>query len=429
MLKVLELFSGIGAQHKALTRLGVSAEFTQCEIDKYAISSYNAIHGETKNLGDICKVKEENLEKNQWDLITYSFPCTDISIAGKMLGGDKNSGTRSSLLWEVEKFIRIVRPKYLLMENVKNLVGKKFFHTFKEWLLVLEKYGYNNYWQVLNAKDYGIPQNRSRVFCVSIRKDLRQGYEFPKKEPLKIYLSDLLEKEVDEKYYLSDKMLKCFLKDTGDSFNRKDRFLSSLKSVQKNNVALTITTRAGSRSTDNFIDTYQFAKSDNFMNGKDRLQINKNISDTLQTSQKEAVVFSKMETTTNLKTQLCNKLIEENKVKPFDIVKHSYSNNRLKEKRRIVENNNSNLAITLTTRADTIGVVVPTIDQLRIRKLTPLETFLLMGFDKEDYEKVKATGISNAQMYKIMGNSIVVNVLEKIFYNLLIEKKEFDRLF
>lgn len=165
------------------------------------------------------------------------------------------------------------------------------------------------------------------------------------------------------------------------------------------------------------------------MNGKNRLQINKNISDTLQTSQKEAVVFSKMETTTNLKTQLCNKLIEENKVKPFDIVKHSYSNNRLKEKRRIVENNNSNLVITLTTRADTIGVVVPTIDQLRIRKLTPLECFLLMGFDKEDYEKVKAIGMSDNQMYKQCGNSIVVNVLEKIFYNLLIEKKEFDRLF
>lgn len=413
-LKVLELFSGIGAQHKALTRIGVSAEFTQCEIDKYAILSYNAIHGETKNLGDITKINENDLYKDQWDLITYSSPCQSFSIAGKMKGLQGQSG----LLLEVEKFIIKVRPKYLLMENVKNLVGKKFINDFNNWLKVLYDYGYNNYWQVLNAKDYGIPQNRERVFCVSIRKDLKQGYEFPKKEPLKIFLSDLLEKEVDEKYYLSNKMVKYFTNENTGKVNRKEQFLRNFKSNKKD-IANTITTRNGSRATDTFIGTYQFDKSDKFMGGKNRLQINKNISDTLLTKQKEAVV---------LKTQLCNKLIEENKVKEYDIVKHSYSNDRM-NKESAVEKGSNNISITLTTRADTIGVVVPTIDILRIRKLTPLETFLLMGFDKEDYEKVKATGISNAQMYKIMGNSIVVNVLEKIFYNLLIDKKEFDRLF
>lgn len=414
MLKVLELFSGIGSQAKAIKRLGIDAEFTQCEIDKYAISSYNAIHGETKNLGDITKINENDLYKDQWDLITYSSPCQSFSIAGKMKGLQGQSG----LLLEVEKFIRKVRPKYLLMENVKNLVGKKFINDFNNWLKVLYDYGYNNYWQVLNAKDYGIPQNRERVFVVSIRKDLKQGYEFPKKEPLKIYLSDLLEKEVDEKYYLSDKMIKYFTNENTGKVNRKEQFLRNFKSNKKD-IANTITTRNGSRATDTFIGTYQFDKSDKFMGGKNRLQINKNISDTLLTKQKEAVV---------LKTQLCNKLIEENKVKEYDIVKHSYSNDRM-NKESAVEKGSNNISITLTTRADTIGVVVPTIDILRIRKLTPLETFLLMGFDKEDYEKVKATGISNAQMYKIMGNSIVVNVLEKIFYNLLIDKKEFDRLF
>lgn len=413
-LKVLELFSGIGSQAKAIKRLGIDAEFTQCEIDKYAISSYNAIHGETKNFGDITKINENDLYKDQWDLITYSSPCQSFSIAGKMKGLQGQSG----LLLEVEKFIRKVRPKYLLMENVKNLVGKKFINDFNNWLKVLYDYGYNNYWQVLNAKDYGIPQNRERVFVVSIRKDLKQGYEFPKKEPLKIYLSDLLEKEVDEKYYLSDKMLNYFTKENTGKVNRKEQFLRNFKNDKKD-IANTITTRNGSRATDTFIGTYQFDKSDKFMGGKNRLQINKNISDTLLTKQKEAVV---------LKTQLCNKLIEENKVKEYDIVKHSYSNDRM-NKESAVEKGSNNISITLTTRADTIGVVVPTIDILRIRKLTPLETFLLMGFDKEDYEKVKVIGMSNAQMYKIMGNSIVVNVLEKIFYNLLIDKKEFDRLF
>lgn len=204
-IKILELFSGYGSQKLALDYLGIPCESTQCEIDKYAVEAYNQIHGETENLGDICKVDETKLP--YYDLITYSSPCQDFSVAGLQKGGDKDSGTRSSLLWECERIIKAVKPKYLLMENVKNLVGKQHKHNFITWLDTLDALGYNNYWQVLNAKDYGIPQNRERVFVVSIRKDIQQGYTFPEKIPLEKRLKDVLETNVDEKYYLSEKLI------------------------------------------------------------------------------------------------------------------------------------------------------------------------------------------------------------------------------
>lgn len=140
------------------------------------------------------------------DLFTYSFPCTSVSLAGKQQGFEKGSGTASSLLWECERVIQAKKPKYLLLENVKNLVGKKFIDGFNEWLKVLEDLGYTNYWQVLNAKDYGVPQNRERVFVVSILGE-HKPYQFPEKEPLLIRLKDILESEVDEKFYLSDEQV------------------------------------------------------------------------------------------------------------------------------------------------------------------------------------------------------------------------------
>ena len=199
MIKVFEAFAGIGTQRMALRNLGIEHEVVAiAEIDKFAIKSYEAIHGEVNNLGDISKIKTEDIPDH--DLFTYSFPCQDISIAGKQAGITEN--TRSGLLWECEKVIEVKRPKYLLMENVKNLVGKKFKADFDKWLERLEELGYSNYWQVLNAKHYGIPQNRERVFCVSILGE-HTPYEFPKPIPLELRLKDVLEDEVDEKFYLS----------------------------------------------------------------------------------------------------------------------------------------------------------------------------------------------------------------------------------
>lgn len=202
MLRVFEAFAGIGTQRMALRNLGISHEVVAvAEIDKFAIKSYEAIHGPVNNLGDISKINPDNIPDH--DLFTYSFPCQDISVAGKQAGLDIDIGTRSGLLWECQRVIATKKPKYLLMENVKNLVGKKHKPNFDKWLDWLESQGYTNYWQVLNAKDYGVPQNRERVFCVSILGD-HEPYIFPEKQELTIRLKDVLEEDVDEKYYLSE---------------------------------------------------------------------------------------------------------------------------------------------------------------------------------------------------------------------------------
>ena len=211
-MKVLSLFSGIGAFEKALDNLEIPYELVgYCEIDKYASKSYSAIHGvdESKNLGDITKIDEKALPKDI-DLITYGFPCQDISLSGKQKGlfNEDGSQTRSGLFFEALRIIETTKPRVAIAENVKNLTSKKFAEQFKMVLDSLEMAGYNNYWQVLNAKDYGIPQNRERVFIVSIRKDIDAGsFEFPKGFQLELRLKDMLEDEVDEKYYMSEKAI------------------------------------------------------------------------------------------------------------------------------------------------------------------------------------------------------------------------------
>ena len=175
-LKVLELFGGIGACSKALERLCIDYEIADyVEIDKYAVMSFNAIHNTNFEPQDICEW-DKDIEV---DLIMHGSPCQDFSLAGKQAGGDKNSGTRSSLLWECKKIIEYCKPKYLLMENVKNLVGKKHKVHFDKWLVYLESLGYTNYWQVLKP------------------------YKFPKPIELDKCIADILESEVEEKYYIN----------------------------------------------------------------------------------------------------------------------------------------------------------------------------------------------------------------------------------
>lgn len=138
-------------------------------------------------------------------MVCHGSSCQDFSVAGKGLGGDKGSGTRSSLMWETVRIVEKLKPKYVIWENVKNLLSKKHRHNFDAYIETLDNLGYNSYYQVLNAKEYGIPQNRERVFTVSIRKDVDDGkFEFPETIPLEKKLKDVLEKEVDEKYYLPE---------------------------------------------------------------------------------------------------------------------------------------------------------------------------------------------------------------------------------
>lgn len=191
-----------------------------CEFDKYAIKSYNAIHGTNFETSDITQLKGEDLRIVDTDkytyLLTYSFPCQDLSNAGKQRGMTKGSGTRSGLLWEVERLLNETEnlPQILVMENVPAVHGKKNLEDFNKWLSFLESKGYTNCWQDLNAKNYGIPQNRNRTFMVSFLGNY--SFEFPKPFELQSRLKDVLEDEVEEKYYLSDEAVQGLIRQTED---------------------------------------------------------------------------------------------------------------------------------------------------------------------------------------------------------------------
>ena len=340
-LRLLSLFSGIGAFEKAL---GDKVELVNyCEIDKYAAKAYSLIHNvsEDLNLKDVTKVDTSKL--HNIDMVTYAFPCQDISIAGKRQGFVDSNGnrTRSGLFFEALRIIKDTQPKYAIAENVKALTSKKFKTEFEMVLSSLNDAGYSNYYKVLNAKDYGIPQNRERVFIVSIRKDVDDGsFYFPAPQPLNICLKDVLEENVDEKFYLKETR-DFFIKNSlnmeakGNGF----RFAPHVKNHAE--IAKTITTRAGGRMDDNFIMDNEIDSQNFVFNAENVNKLNENATDRM----------SKQD--------------------------------------------------------------------FRIRKLTPLECWRLMGFEDTDFWKVKNSGISNSQLYKMAGNSIVVNVLKAIFRELL----------
>lgn len=397
-MKLLSLFSGIGAFEKALYRLKVNYELVNyCEIDKYASKAYAMMHDcdESLNLGDITKI-DTSVLPNDIDLITYGFPCQDISLAGKQKGFEADGErTRSGLFFEALRIIEDTKPRIAIAENVKNLTSKKFQKEFDIVLSSLEEAGYNNYWKILNAKDFGIPQNRERVFIVSIRKDVDNGmFKFPDGFELQLRLKDMLEDEVDEKYYLSDKMLE-----------------------------------------------YISANNEKWTGNNDKSLVNKSIESTLNTGEghrrcdaSNYIVPSLNDDDIDLKVireyrQPCIEIKEATK-KGF---KEAYDGdgiylNRPHQKRGVVQHG---MIQTLKTSGNDVGVVVDkplcagthgyamgNIEHnLRIRKLTPLECFRLMGFDDEYFNKI--TGISNTQLYKQVGNSIVVDVLANLFIELL----------
>lgn len=335
-ISILELFGGIGACTKALKNIGMNVDVVDyVEIDKYACKSYNAINGTNFEPQDI---KEWDKDINI-DLIMHGSPCQDYSISGLQMGGDEGSGTRSSLMYESIRIINKLKPKYVVWENVKNLLSKKHKHNFDNYINKLDELGYNSYYKVLDAKDYGVAQHRERIYTVSIRKDIDKGsFKFPEKEPLKIFLKDLLEKEVDEKYYLNDKQL----------------------------ISL---------------------KNSTFNSRKTRIQ-EKDYCDILCTR--------------DFKDPKCIQIGNLN-IKGNDSIKRVYSP--------------EGISPTLTTcgGGNTQAKIK---DGNNIRKLIPLEYWRLMSFDDEDFYKVKKSGMSDSQLYKQSGNSIVVKVLEKIFLNL-----------
>lgn len=413
---MIELFAGIGSQAKALKNLKIPIiHHRVVEWDKYAIKSYNAIHNTNFETSDITKIKGEDLgitETNKYNyLMTYSFPCQDLSKAGKGKGMTKGDNTRSGLLWEIERLLRECKelPQYLLMENVPDVIGQKNIKDFAMWCEFLESIGYRNFYQLLNAKDYGIPQNRKRCFMISILKSKNQIYQFPKPIPLTLKLADMLEEEVDEKYFLSEKMLTFFIKNSDVNEKKGNGF--RFKPVKKENadIAKTITTRNGSRMDDNFIEVFDF-RHDEGVRGR----VDNDLSPTITTKagskglsgqpllkipeatkkgyaeaevgdgvyinrphQKRGVVQKgKIQTiktspndvgvvvrdTRNLKEKLCDELIQSGIVKGGEIINHSYTNSKKNPNGRLeledfVETRDG-IVPTLTTRPDTLGVVI-----------------------------------------------------------------------
>lgn len=198
MVRLLELFGGIGACSKALERCGIDYEIADyVEIDKYAVKSYNAIHGTRFEPQDITQW-DKNIKV---DLVMHGSPCQDFSIAGNNAGGDKGSGTRSSLMYETIRIVKKLKPRIVIWENVKNLLSKKHKHNFTAYVEQMQALGYTNQFKVLNSSKYGIPQNRERVIVVSIRE---QSFAFPKEMPLELCLNDVLEPVVSKKYYLNN---------------------------------------------------------------------------------------------------------------------------------------------------------------------------------------------------------------------------------
>lgn len=230
-IRLITLFSGIGSQEMALRDLGADFEIHfMCEFDKYAVASYNAIHGTSFEPSDIRNVHGSDLKITDKDryayIMFYSFPCQALSVAGKMEGMKEGSGTTSSLLWEVKRLIEEMdeKPDVLVMENVPQVHSEQNMPEFERWLGFLRSKGYHNFWQDLNAKDYGIPQNRDRCFCVSILSEDFIDYEFPNPIPLETVMKDYLESTVDEKYYIRSekarKLIEQLLK------NREQRILA-----------------------------------------------------------------------------------------------------------------------------------------------------------------------------------------------------------
>lgn len=268
-LRVVTLCSGYDSQCLALNRLKDTypdfdyeliawAEFdpeSKTPLERQpAVIAHDALFPQwaDRNLGDMTKIDWTKVD--DFDLLFYSTPCQSISSAGLQHGFAEGSGTRSSIIWNVRDAVKEKRPKYLCLENVKAMVSKKFLPMFNLWQSELERLGYINFAKVLNAKDYGVPQNRERIFLISIRTDGLEAlagdiqYHFPKPFPLELRLKDVLEDKVDEKYYLSDKMLEYFNRVNDDKSHGHD-----FKPKESGDTAFAIRTAPGSRVDDNYL--------------------------------------------------------------------------------------------------------------------------------------------------------------------------------
>lgn len=383
MLRVFTSFSGYDSQCLALDRLGIEYELVGwSEIDKYAIQAHNALFPQwaDRNFGDISKIDWHQVP--DFDLFTYSSPCQDFSQAGKQMGGEQGSGTRSSLLWECLRAIEAKKPQYLLMENVAALVSNKFIRTFNQWQLTLDRMGYKNWAKVLNAKDYGVPQNRERIFLVSVL-DREARYEFPKPRKLDKRLKDMLEPQVEEKYYLSDAAITRLTKETKWNKGR------------------------------NIQDGHKIAGALIAKYSKNEGQANYLIDKSTCIVEPDIVASRGRDP----------QVMSPKRTEYGKAIRKKYENGEIKEQRKNIqqlEPRTDGMSNTLTGVQKDNYVAEP---NYRIRNLTPRECFRLMGVGEPEIDTLTSCGISNSQLYKLAGNSIVVDVLEAIFDKMFVNKE------
>lgn len=401
-LKVFTAFSGYDSQCMALDRLHQhNPDFNYelvgwAEIDKYAIQAHNAVYPQwaERNYGDISKIDWAQVP--DFDLFTYSSPCQDFSQAGKQAGGTEGSGTRSSLLWECRRAILAKKPKYLLMENVAALVSQKFIRLFNAWQLELESYGYRNFAKVLNAKDYGVPQNRERIFMVSVL-DEQARYEFPDPMPLPLRLKDVLEPKVDERYYLSEQLVDTFNKHAERQGGIGKGF--AWKPTDGNCIGHCLEAKSQPRPKDNWILEPLHTDKDG-----------------------NALCISTRYAKESAKKLLNNDGAYANTVVAVPINTGEEGNARTIN----CHYQDMNMQSVLSKSGTGYGYVRTAIVEIegnlyRIRKLTERECFRLMDVPEEYIDRIQAAGISRSQQYKMAGNSIVVSCMYHIWRKLWID--------
>lgn len=475
MIRVLELFAGIGACSKALTNLGIEHEIVDAvEIDKYAIKSFNAIHSTNFEPQDITKWNKDI----KADLIMHGSPCQDFSVAGKNAGGDEGSGTRSSLLYETLRIVEKIQPDIVIWENVKNLLSKRHKHNHEAYIQRMSDMGYDSATQILNAKDYGIPQNRERVFTLSIKRGskLVKSYTRPQPRPLELKLKDILEDEVEERYYLTDEQVASFVASTERAKAKGNGF--KFEPFERERESYACGSEQGRESADRQLHQGIVGRVE-AINGHDilkRVYGTDGCSPILSTMQggntEPKIVASRGRGEHNMqhleprKDNLTNtitsvqkdnyvaepQIIDAKTTRGGDITGTIRASIHKQGSRNLLENIKNGrgyegVAIRtankkgydMATDGDGIDLGYPqsstrrgrvghgvaktiptgdsqgTLDGFRIRKLTPRECWRLMGFDDADFDKAQAAGISNTQLYKQAGNSIVVNCLEAIF--------------
>ena len=446
-LKVATAFSGYDSQKMALERLhNAFPDFcfelvAWSEIDENAIAAHNAIFPEdkSKNLGDISKI--DWAKAPDFDLFTYSFPCQDISAAGKQSGFEEGTGTRSSLLWECKKTIEAKKPRYLMMENVKALASAKFLPFLRQWQRWLHGQGYENFTQILNASDYEVPQNRERVFMISIlRTDNNPypSYYFPKKLKLEKRIKHILEQNVDESYYLSQKALEYFCR-AGQRVD--DNFLKQAAEPKI----------AASRGRGEFnrqqLEINESGTSNTLTSvSKDNLLIEPkvNIVGQYDSSQNSRIIDTEgiSYCVTNGHKDGMPKIIEPNVLRQ-ERTEQGKQIRKLAKGDKGIKFNGGNkefcprtdgLSNTLSTSTKDNMLAVPELrciegcmvdkygNRYRVRKLTPKECFRLMDVSDGDIKKMESSGVAKTNLYKLAGNSIVVACMFHIFRKLFVER-------